>query len=332
MEAGMILEEIAMRPRILILGFTSALMVSVAITGGIAAQVKSGGAKEGPPKAAAEIGGADKATAARGKPIEVARCTIELLDEVTLAFDRPGIVAFVKPREGDTVREGELLAGLKDEVAQATLAIAALEAESDVDIRYAAKAGEVAATEHKKVLEANEIRAKTFPEVEVLRLKLAAEKTVLEKESAQHRQAINKLKRNEAQAQLETFVIKAPFDGVVTLVHRSKGEAVKQGDQVLELASTDRVRVEGHVDIRDIWNVKPGAEVQVRLDIPDSEHDVEKQTFTGRLVFIDVKTEPVSEGVRIWAEVPNPNNILRAGLRAKMTIYPDRQAATGKSR
>ena len=49
-------------------------------------------------------------------------------------------------------------------------------------------------------------------------------------------------KRNEAQAQLDTFSIRAPFAGVVTRVHRGKGEAVRQGDQVLELVSTQRVR------------------------------------------------------------------------------------------
>jgi RND family efflux transporter MFP subunit len=314
-----------MRPKNLISGFVFVLVAGAAITGGIVAQVKDD-AKSGPDKAA---GG--KGAATRAKPIEIDSCTIMLIDEVTLASDRPGIVAFVKPREGDTVREGDLLAGLHDEVARATLAIAELEATSDVDIRYAKKAGEVAEAEHQKALEAN-VRIKTVPEVEILRLKLAYEKTVLERESAEHRQAINRLKRDEAKAQLDTFAIKAPFSGVVTHVHRAKGEAVKQGDQVLELASTDRVKVEGSIEIRDLWNIKPGVEVKVQLDIPQVDLEVEKQTFNGRLVFIDVKAISVDQKVRIWAEVANPNNVLRAGLFAKMTIYPDRQAPSNETK
>lgn len=311
-----------MLPRIVISAFAAALLLGVFITGGSMAQVKARGAGDGVSKAPTEK---------RSQSIEIVKCAIRLLDEVTLASDRPGIISFVKPREGDTVREGDLVAGLQDDVAKATLAIAAFEAESDIEIRYSEKASQVAEVEHQKALEANRT-VKAIPEVEVLRLKLAAEKTLLELESARHKQAVSRLKRDEAQAQLDTLSIKAPFSGVVTVVHRAKGEAVKQGDQVLELVSTDKVRVDGLVDIRDVWNIKPGVEVEVRLDIAGAELEVEKQTFRGRLMFIDVRAEPVSQAVRVWAEVDNPDNLLRAGLFAKMTIYPDRPAPTTPSK
>lgn len=317
-----------MLPRIAISAFAAVLLIGAVITGGML-EAKDGAGAEGSSKGTSEK--AVKAQPPRSRQIEIDNCAIRLLHEVTLATDRPGIVAFVKPREGDTVREGELVAGLQDEVAKATLAIAALEAESDIDIRYAEKASQVAAVEHQKAIEANKINAKTIPEVEVLRLKLAAEKTLLELESARHKQTVNRLKRDEAQAQLDTLAIKAPFEGVVTLIHREKGEAVKQGDQVLELVSTDKVRVDGRIHIRDVWNVKPGAEVEVRLEIADAGIEVERQTFSGRLVFIDVRAEPASRTVNVWAEVANPNNILRGGLFAKMTIYPDRQAPSNAS-
>jgi RND family efflux transporter MFP subunit len=308
-----------MRHRFAISGGIVVLLIGVALVAAvdpIVAQTKDGGAKVAADASA-------KPQASRSKPIEVEQCTIKPLDEVTLSCDRPGIVAFVKPREGDIVQEGQLIAGLQDEVAQAALAVAAKEAESDVDIRYAEKAGALAEIEHRKALDANRY-VQAIPEVEVLRLKLASEKTILELESARLRRAVNELKRDEAQAQLDTYRIKAPFDGVVTRVHRSKGEAVRQGDQVLELVNTKSVRVEGVVRIRDIWQVKPGCEVQVKLDLPGIDHEVEKQSFQGRIVFVDVKAEPVTQTVRVWAEVGNPENVLRGGLLAKMTIFPDR--------
>jgi RND family efflux transporter MFP subunit len=255
-----------------------------------------------------------------GRMIELTQCPIKLVDEVILSCDRPGIVAYVKPREGDTVHDGDLVVGLDDEVAVAALATATKEAESDVDIRYSEKSSEVARAEYEKALETNR-RGKVIPEVEVNRLKLAWEKTTLELESAKHRHAVSQLKRDEAQAQLNTFRIKAPFDGFVTRVYRSKGEAVKQGDQVLELVRTSHVRVDGLVSIGEVLHIRRGDEVDVRLDIPEADLEIEKQSFRGKIVFVDVKAEPVSRKIRIGAEVENPDNILRAGLRARMTVH-----------
>jgi RND family efflux transporter MFP subunit len=313
-----------MRHRFAISGVLAVLLIGMAIVAGVdplAAQTKVSGPKDG--KTKVEPAAPAKPVASQTKPIEVDQCTIKPVDEVTLSFDRPGVIAFVKLREGDPVTEGQLIAGLQDEVAQAALAVAAKEAESDVDIRYAEKAGAVAEIEHRKALDANRY-VQAIPEVEVLRLKLAAEKTILELESARLRRAVNELKRDEAQVQLDTYRLKAPFTGVVTRVHRSKGEAVRQGDQVLELVNTKTVRVEGVVRIRDIWQVKPGCEVQVKLDLPGIDHEIEKKSFPGRIVFVGVKAEPVNQTVRVWAEVDNPENVLRGGLLAKMTIFPDR--------
>lgn len=311
-------------------GCLAVLLIAAVVTRGIVAQVTDKRSKEAPTARDAEKAPAAKTPQAPAKKlIELQKCSIELVDSVTLASDRAGIVAFVGPREGDIVHEGDLVAGLQEDVAKATLAIAAKEAESDVDIRYSQKAGEVAEAEHQKALEANR-NVKAIPEVEVRRLKLAAEKTVLELESARHRQAINVLKRDEAQAQLETFRIKAPFEGVVTRVHRSKGEAVRQGDQVLELVSTKRVRVEGMMDIRDVWYVRRGNEVDVQLEITGTDLDVVRQTFPGRIVFVDVKAEPVSQTVRVWAEVENSENVLRAGLMARMKIHAESPAAANE--
>ena len=49
--------------------------------------------------------------------------------------------------------------------------------------------------------------------------------------------------------------------------------------------------------------------------------DIEKQIFKGKVVFVDVKAVAASK-VEVWAEVENPDNVLRAGLPAKMTIFP----------
>lgn len=303
----------------------AAALLGTVIAGGVgslSAQNK-GATREKPAKAPAA-----RVTEPATGPVEAGGdLTISLLDQVTLAFDRPGIVAQLAPREGDTVEEGQIIGWLHDEVPRAALAIAAEEAESDVDIRYAQKASEVSEAEHEKALEANRFSDdNAVTAVEILRLKLAAQKSLLEKESAEHRQAVNRLKRDEAQVQLDTFRIKAPFSGIVTRVHRSKGEAVRQGDPVLELVSARRVRIDGVIHIRDSLRVKAGDKVDVSLDIPDIELEIEAEKFSGEIRFVDVKAEPVNQTVPVWAEIENSRDILRAGLHAKMTIHPGTRA------
>lgn len=273
--------------------------------------------------------------AAKSQPITLFRCRIQLIDDVTLAGGRTGILAFVKPIEGESVKKGDLVASLMDDAPRAAWEVAKKEASNDIEVRYAKKAFEVAEAEHEAAMIANRRLKDTVPEIEVKKLKLAADRGNLQIEKAEHDFEIVKRKADEAKGVLKTYWIDAPFDGVVTKVFKASGEAVREGDPILELSNTSRVRVEGKVNIKDVWNVAPGRPVQVQLDIPEVDLPVEQMTFNGRIVFVDVKVEPVTKEVRVWAEVANRDNVLRAGLTAKMTIDPSgtvpAQPALGKA-
>lgn len=280
------------------------------ILGGAAASAWSG--NEPPPAPGAR----------EPKPIKVDRCTVKLIDEVILSSERAGILGVVSVREGDRVEEGKLLATLKDDVARASLAVAEIEASSDIDIRFAQNASEVAAVEYEKVQEANRRVPGTVPGVEVRRARLAADKTVLEIEKARHTHDVQVAKRDEAAAQLATYRIEAPFEGFVTRVHLSRGAAVRQGDPVIELVSTRKVRVEGYISVNELTHVRQGSKVKVQLDATDDGAESAKQSFPGKIVFVDVKSTPVEHKVRVWAEVENLENKLRSGLTPTMTILP----------
>ncbi len=258
-------------------------------------------------------------------PIRLLHCRIHLKDHATLASERIGILGSVDLEEGDLVQKGQQVARLKDEVAKAVLERTEKEASNRVEIQYAQASFKVAYTEYQKALEANLDVPKSIPDIEVLRLHLAARRAELQIEQAQHRFAVTLLNAKEARAQLDTYRVEAPFDGVVTQVFKSKGEAVRQGDPILEIVSTKQVRVEGHVSVNEATNVKRGTCVQVRLDIPSGETDVKRETFEGQIVFVDVTTQPITGQVRVLAEVTNRDNILRAGLTATMIIDPSRK-------
>ena len=283
--------------------------VGATIVAGIAASAPSGG---------------DSAPPAKGAPrgVRVAECIVKLLDEVVLSSERPGVLDNIEVRGGATVGEGQLLAGLKDDLARASLAVAEAEAESDVDIRFAQAASGVAHLEHERMVQANSRIRQTIPEIEVEKARLAAVKTDLEIEKATQTRKIHMLKRDEAAVQLKTYRIEAPFEGFITKVHFSKGASVKQGDPIIELVSTKKVRVEGEVRVADLGAVWPGSKVSVQLEGADIPAEMKKNTYPGKIMFVDVKSAVLVNTVRVWAEVDNLENSLRGGLNATMTVLP----------
>ena len=261
--------------------------------------------------------------------VTLPKCSVKLLESVVLASDRPGLSAFVEPKEGDIVRKDQEIVFLKDELAVAIFKIAKQKAENDVNKRFAEKSAAVAKAEWERMLESNRKVPGAIPSTEVERAKLNYEKGLLQGEQAEFEQAVAVLEMEKAAAELKTYKIEAPFDGEVRKVLKHKGEAVTQGTPILELISTRSVRVEGYLPIEDYAKVQKGDRVEVRLDIPDKDLDIEKKIFEGKVYFIDKTVSPVTHGARVWAEVDNPEALLIEGLYAKMTIRHGRKEGGG---
>jgi membrane fusion protein, multidrug efflux system len=254
-------------------------------------------------------------------PIILRNCEIKAVKTARVATDRPGVISVVDPKEGDTVKEGVEIIRLMDEVPVANWEVAKLVADDQIEVLYATEAHRVDELEYKKSVAANVQAPRTISEIELERLNLNAVKSGLQIKKATHDIAVNVKKADQAKAELDTYHILAPFDGFVSKVLKYRGEAVKQGDPILEMVNTDMVHVEGMVTDRDIWRVKRGSPVTVQLDIKNVELEIEKQVFRGKIGFVD---QVANMGdTRVWAEVPNPGNLLRPGFTAIMTILPE---------
>jgi RND family efflux transporter MFP subunit len=252
--------------------------------------------------------------------IVLKECHIKAMPTARVATDRPGVIALVRPKEGDIVKEGEEIVRLMDDVPLANWEVAKLVADDKIEVEYATEAHRVDELEYKKSVAANLQAPGTISEIELERLKLNAVKSGLQIKKATHDIAVNVKKAEQAKAELDAYHILAPFDGVVSQVVKFRGEAVKQGDPILEMVNTDVVHVEGLVSDRDIWRVKRGSPVTVMLDIKGADLDIEKQVFHGKIGFVDAVASVTD--TRVWAEVPNPGNVLRPGFIATMTILP----------
>ena len=262
-----------------------------------------------------------------GSAITVNECRIKLIDRVILGSDRPGVLEYVEPNEGEQVKKGQVIAALKSDALKASRKTAETRSSNDIEIRYSKKARDTSYIELEMNLDINKRVPNTISKLDIKRLQLTAEKSDLQIEQAELEFSMSKLQLAEIDAQLEEIKILAPFDGIVTKKFRATGEVVRHGDEVLEIVSTKRVKVEGYVNIEDSWKFNVGTPVEVQLDIHGIRLPIEDDTFHGKITYIDVEVEPIhGKSIRVWAEVENLESILKAGYMATMKIIPDKSS------
>ncbi len=265
--------------------------------------------------AAKQEGGEDR--------IVASACFMNLVDRRTVAAGRGGILASVTPEEGIIVKAGQQVAKVKDEVAAAQFATADKQATNDIEIRFGQKSAEVAQVEWMQSVKSNSLVPGTVGEIELRRLKLAFERAELQIENARKEHEVAGLKRDEAGELLQTHVVESPIDGMVTKVHKRTGEAVREGDAIIDVVNMDRVRVSGYVPFKDVNRIRLGDKVVVKLEVPDAELAEEELRFEGRITFIDLSvTKSKTPEVKIFAEVVNRDGVLKDQATAAMVVYP----------
>ena len=254
-----------------------------------------------------------------GQPttIRLEGCRIKPAHQVTLSVNQSGVLDSV-PQEGDPVEVGQKVILLEDGLARAALAVAEKEATNDVDIRHAKAASEVARAEYEQMIEINERSEGAVTLADTRRAKFELDRSLLQIEQAKHKLVVATLKRHESAAQLRAFYVVSPVVGTVNKVMKHKGEAVRQGEPILELVNTRRVRVEGFLDVVHRGQVRPGTAVQVEPKVGVGS-PATARAF-GKIVFVDSVVQPVTNQVRIWADVENVDELLLPGLTAIMTI------------
>ena len=268
-----------------------------------------------------------------GSPgIEAQRCLIVLKDFATLAADRPGTLAFVEAEYGDPVRDGEIVAGLQDEEIQAKLATQNIQAGNEISVLYAEAAAKVAIAELAMATEANLKVPDAVSKSEINKLQLEADKFGLSTDNAKLELEVAKSQVKETLATLNTLKVKVPFDGYVAKVHRSAGEAVRQGDPIVEIISTERLNVEGFVTIAESYQIKRNDPVRVRMRVVELNlPQFRDRVFEGTVTFVDPRVSNLTGFVKVHALVKNEGDILKPGQAADMTIMPRPAAQTARA-
>jgi membrane fusion protein, multidrug efflux system len=132
-------------------------------------------------------------------------------------------------------------------------------------------------------------------------------------------EALAELRRAEAalelaKARLDKTVIKAPFDAVAGLRKISVGDFVDVGQDMVNLEQIDPLKVDFRVAEVYVGAVRPGQQLQLRVDAFAGDQ------FTGKVYAIDPLIDESGRSILLRANLPNQDGRLRPGLFARITL------------
>ncbi len=120
-----------------------------------------------------------------------------------------------------------------------------------------------------------------------------------------------------AEARLDHTVIRAPFAGQLGLRRISLGSIVSPSTVITTLDDTSLIKLDFDVPEVFLARLKPGLPVTARSAAwPD-------MTFSGEVVAIDTRVDPVSRTVTVRALLPNEAGRLRPGMFLTVTMLKD---------
>lgn len=242
----------------------------------------------------------------------------------TFSTERGGTIAYV-PKEGTRITTGDVVIQLRDDVPKAILKLATDRATHEGEILEAQKTAEGAWAEYNARMNANLEAEKggltTLPEPQTTldRLKLSAEAAEARVKRGQEQKRDAELQRDQAQAELQTYQVTSHFGGIVTQLQHYRGEGVQMGEPIVKIVNTDSVRVTGNISVVDAYRCHVGMPAIVSVTIPQPDGTLRTIKSEGTLGFIDVEVAAF-EYVRIWAEVPNVDNLLREKMKVDLQL------------
>jgi membrane fusion protein (multidrug efflux system) len=217
--------------------------------------------------------------------------TLEADNSVTVTGEIDGIIVAVPFREGRRLAEGELIARLDDDQLKA-------EAQRARALRDQTKA----TWERVKTIVDQGAGAPQDLDDATAALKVAEANLAL------------------AETRLDKTRITAPFDGLAGKREVSPGTFMRAGTPITRLAQIDQLRVTFAVPERILGSMQLGAQVSISTPaFPDVK-------LTGLVDVIEPQLDPATRTVGIVALVDNPEEVLRPGMSATISVVLQERA------
>ena len=115
-------------------------------------------------------------------------------------------------------------------------------------------------------------------------------------------------------AQLSDRVVTAPFPGVLGLRQVSVGSLVTPGTVIATLDDIDTIKLDFALAERYLAMLKPG------LELTAASVAYPGRRFSGKVVSIDARVDPITRAILVRAELPNADHALRAGMLMTVNV------------
>ena len=231
------------------------------------------------------------------EPIVIPNCTVQYEERQQVAADLDGRIELIAVRdddidpksplcvyhprdpnkqvkyrllkEGMTVRAGDAIVHLDDQIMLAKMEAALRKQESAKEVERSAHQG-VELSKQKLKLSEEALKQGTGSLAEYISDQITL--TRFEENLANARQTIYQAEseHKEAQVLLAKHKIKSTVNGKVRYVGRQAGDFVKAGEKIMEIQATDVVRLEGNLDVQFASSVRPGMTVSVEPAVPSA--------------------------------------------------------------
>jgi membrane fusion protein (multidrug efflux system) len=213
-------------------------------------------------------------------------------ESVDISSKTSNIVTAVRFRDGERVRQGQVLVQLDDATARADVAAAqATLTESE--------------TQYERARELLSTQAVSKSQFDQLEATLKA----------------NRARLQAAQARLEDTVIRAPFSGRVGLRRVSVGTLISPGDVITTLDDTSVIKLDFSVPENFVATVREG--LGVRATAPAYPG----RSFAGQVASIDSRVDINTRSVTVRALLANEDGALKSGMFLNVSLAKDDREA-----
>lgn len=232
--------------------------------------------------------------------------------QIDVAAAEPGIVTALHVREGDVVRQGQLLATLDLEVLVATRKIAEASKEAQGAVQVATARLEL---KQNRWIRLRELLAEGHANPEEVTVaekefQIAAAELVIAKED----RLIKAHEYARIEAQIERRHIRSPIHGVVTQIHKEVAEYVASTDpNVVTVVQCDRLRAFFPVPAAE--GEKLTANQKVVLTFADG-----LAPAAGTIEFVSPVIDPESKSVQVKVLLDNARGTYRSGMSCSMSL------------
>jgi membrane fusion protein (multidrug efflux system) len=222
-------------------------------------------------------------------------------ENVTISPKKAGIIDKILVKEGDRVKKGQVLVQLDDvdarlEVQRAEARLKEAEATVETD--------RTTIPRYLKLHKSQVIPQQTLDE---LMLKVKVDEAKL---------SLAKVELDLAKQNLVDHRLVSPIDGMVNLKIASLGEHVNVApkDEVMTIVQMDPLELEFYVPENWVEKIRLGTTVQFTV------RAFSEKRFSAALQFVSPTADPSTRNVKMKAVVQNPNDRLKPGYFAEVTI------------